>query len=1117
MVTRCLLLAAATRAAGLRWALPRLAALGVFAAALPAVAAPALTRGPYLQQVTTSSAIVVWRTSVAAACTLTATAEGVAPVTSVTPAGTQHAATLTGMAADRRYEYTIRSAGDVASGPSYFIQTAPLPGTNATQRFLVWGDSGNGTATQMAVAAAMAADVADFALVVGDIVYSSGQPQNYDPRYFTPYKSMLRHLPAWAVLGNHDAATESSFFDAWYLPVNPLDGSERYYSFDWGDIHFVALNSNQPFTPALLAWLAADLDASSRRWKMVFFHHTMYSCGSIHGTSTSLVNALGPVFEAHGVDLAFYGHDHHFERTFPMRNKVAVNAAMDPDYTNPGAPIYVISGAAGESRAASGSCLHTARAIATPSYVRASVTGDLFTMEAVGADGLVLDRMTLSKSGTPPPPPPVQTVTVVSPNGGETVTVEQQLPLQWTASGNIPAVRIELSRGGATGPWETLFASTANDGGEAWTASGAASANCWLRVLDAADGTPSDLSDNAFQIAAASPPPPPATTIVAQINFQPAASPVPPGYTADAGLVYDTARGFGWNSVQFMRARDMLPANPRDSFVDVTNSNLALWELALPNGQYFVSLTCGDPLTTGTHRVAVEGTPVLQDVTSGAGEFLPVSDMPVVVSDGRLTVQLGGSGGITHTKMNSILVAKGAQITTPYAVLSPGAGDARCLGVATSVHWSGAGGTPPLRVELSRAGLAGPWEPLLWSPLDDGQESWMPSGAGSVSCAVRLVDAGGRVLASSASPFSLVPPSLRLLTPNGGETWTVGSAQSFSWTSSCYAGDVRIEVSKTGAGGPWTTLIASTPNDGHETWTVRAEDMGWTHARIVGLPFANPGDGSDAAFHVVQPPVTAPATWLVDFLVTGAAPAAGHLADGGLVFSSARGYGWSKAVTTRQRNLLPGDCRDSFVQVTNNDPASWEIVLPNGQYRVGVTCGDPYTSGTHRVAFEGVVAVQDVYAVGGNFVTRTNVPVTVRDGRLTMTLGGNGQITSTKVDCLEIRSFAPAPPKNGPREEQTPVIQAAATPSQLRADERPVHGTAHFAIDLARAGAVRLAVYDVRGHRVAMLVQRPLEAGTHDLDWNATDAHGRRLPSGVYFARLQAPDGESVRRIVLVR
>src|SRR5205085_4555597 len=128
------------------------------------------------------------------------------------------------------------------------------------------------------------------------------------------------------------------FFDAWHLPTNSIDGTERYYSFDFGDIHFVGLDTTKSLTAQILAWLAADLDASPRRWKMVFFHHTMYSCGLYHGTTTSLVNALAPVFEAHGVNVVFYGHDHHFERSFPIRNGTALQTALDPNFVNPDAP-----------------------------------------------------------------------------------------------------------------------------------------------------------------------------------------------------------------------------------------------------------------------------------------------------------------------------------------------------------------------------------------------------------------------------------------------------------------------------------------------------------------------------------------------------------------------------------------------------------------------------------------------------------------------------------------------------------------------------------------------------------------------------------------------------------
>src|SRR5262249_47385424 len=141
----------------------------------------------------------------------------------------------------------------------------------------------------------------------------------------------------------------------------------------------------------------------------------------------------------------------------------------------------------------------------------------------------------------------------------------------------------------------------------------------------------------------------------------------------------------------------------------------------------------------------------------------------------------------------------------------------------------------------------------------------------------------------------------------------------------------------------------------------------------------------------------------IDFSTANAAPAPGHAADAGLPFDATRGFGWSQAVATVQRDMLPNDCRDSFAQVVNNTTATWEMVLPNGDYRVSLTCGDPFGAGPHRVALEGQVVVQDVFATSGVFVTRSEVPVSVRDGRLTVTLGGSGATTATKLDCVEVR------------------------------------------------------------------------------------------------------------------
>ena len=81
----------------------------------------------------------------------------------------------------------------------------------------------------------------------------------------------------------------------------------------------------------------------------------------------------------------------------------------------------------------------------------------------------------------------------------------------------------------------------------------------------------------------------------------------------------------------------------------------------------------------------------------------------------------------------------------------------------------------------------------------------------------------------------------------------------------------------------------------------------------------------------------------------------------------------------------------------------------------------------------------------------------------------------------------------------------------------PFNPSTRVLFDLESSGLVHLDIYDVLGHRIKRLANGPLTAGTHGLDWDGTDAHGRPVAAGVYVARLEAGGQSDSRRLVMVK
>ena len=278
---------------------------------------------------------------------------------------------------------TAQQPAQVAAPQSARIGAAPQPApandANAL-KFAIIGDSGSGSSAQYKVAERLIAMRAKFpyelVLMMGDNLYSGSGTKDYAKKFELPYKALLdAKVPFYAALGNHDNPNER-----FYKPFN-MNG-ERYYTFrPRPGIRFFALDSNYMDKPQL-QWLEKELAASGSDWKLVFFHHPLYSSGATHGSSMDLRGLLEPIFLKYGVDVVFAGHEHFYERLKPQKGIY-----------------YFISGAAGKIREGNVQKTDlTAKAYDTGfSFMLLEISGPAMKFQVLTETGQIVDSGTIQR------------------------------------------------------------------------------------------------------------------------------------------------------------------------------------------------------------------------------------------------------------------------------------------------------------------------------------------------------------------------------------------------------------------------------------------------------------------------------------------------------------------------------------------------------------------------------------------------------------------------------------------------------------------------------------------------------------------------------------------------
>ncbi|MEY4929922.1 MAG: hypothetical protein RI909_646, partial [Bacteroidota bacterium] len=449
-----------------------------------------IVRGPYLQKPTPTSMMVRWRTNQAVASKVSygLTSDNLSQSVTVSGTRTEHGVQLTGLTPYTKYFYSIETSSLIleSSEQNYFL-TSPSAGQTGKYTFWVVGDAGNATTNQRAVRdryySYMGSNITNGWLLLGDNAYENGCDQEYTDNFFNQYKDgILRKTPLLPTPGNHDYYCDDGigaspredlqipYFDAFDVSTNGDAGgvasnSEAYYSYDYGNIHFVSLDSYATGENDELRlddsgsdqvnWLKQDLAANTKTWTIVYFHHPPYSMGShdsdSEGDLKSIRENFIPILDHYKVDVVMSGHSHLFERSKSMKGHYGLentySAAihtphptqqssgrydgtanscpyLKDDLNTQEGTVYVVSGSAGELDSSGElGAGYPHNAMVYSDYSKGGsfvleVEGNRLDGKWLASDGVIYDKFTIFKNASK--------VTNLTVNAGESVTLKAE-------------------------------------------------------------------------------------------------------------------------------------------------------------------------------------------------------------------------------------------------------------------------------------------------------------------------------------------------------------------------------------------------------------------------------------------------------------------------------------------------------------------------------------------------------------------------------------------------------------------------------------------------------------------------------------------------------------------
>lgn len=339
-----------------------------------------IAKGPYLQALTTTGVTVMWEANKVSPATLEYGPTGAfGRIVSVESPQNLRKVRLEGLAPDSRYYYRV-TQGDAWS-PTYSFKTLPESGPFT---FVAYGDTRTNADDHFLVASLIAGCHPDFVLHTGDLVSDGNNPKDWNRQFFTPAGPFMARYCLFTAIGNHEH--ESPLYYKYF----GAPSGKPWYSFDCCNAHFIILDSCVDIEPGSqqYKWLVDDLSSTQKTWRFAAFHHPPYSSGP-HRSSVWLRNIVQPVFARYGVDIVFNGHDHTYERTYPV---ISAFSKVHP-------VTYIVTGGGGAPRYKAAGDFFTAAKLSDLNYCLVSVNANTLKLRAYNGKGKEFDSFSIVKMG----------------------------------------------------------------------------------------------------------------------------------------------------------------------------------------------------------------------------------------------------------------------------------------------------------------------------------------------------------------------------------------------------------------------------------------------------------------------------------------------------------------------------------------------------------------------------------------------------------------------------------------------------------------------------------------------------------------------------------------------